>query len=144
MGFTYENKSYGNNSVILIHYHSDDVYRPLISCITDNSSFYSQGTGFSESDWYDPSGRRISDSYEINYNQLDELCFIKPPYDSWFTGIPLLYTLGASFTESTNNCSGLFRCLIPDHHGELQQLFLGIYSEICKYIMSYVVINSYS
>ena len=128
--------------MILIHYHSDGVYRPLISCITDNSSFYSQGTGFSESDWYDPSGRRVSDYYEINYNQLDELCFIKPRH-LWLTGITLLYTLGESFTESTNNCSGLFRCLIPDHQGELQQLFLGIYSEICKY-MCYVVINSYS
>ena len=135
MGFTYENKSYRNNSVILIHYHSDDVYRPLISCTTDNSSFNSQGTGFSESDWYDPSGRRVSDSYEINYNQsVDELCFIKP-HQSWFTGITLLYTLEESFTESTNNCSGLFRCLIPDYHGELQQLFLGIYSEICKYVL---------
>ena len=133
LGFTYKNESYRNNSVILIHH--DDIFHPIISCVTDNSSFYSQSRGFS--DWYDPSGSRVLDLYDVysrdNHIPLEELCFIQSNYSRPITLLNLIYTLGESFTESeNNNCSGLYRCLITDCHGELQQLFLGIYSEICK------------
>ena len=136
LGFTYENKSYRNNSVILIH-HPDNYYYylPLISCATDNSSFYSQTNGYSE--WYNPSGRRVlnlpySDYKNIPIQQLDQ-CFIQYNNSrSYFFINIIVYTFGESSTGS-ENCSGLYQCLIPDRHGELQQLFLGIYIDnICK------------
>lgn len=131
MGFTYKNESYRNNSVILIR--QDDIFHPVISCVTDNSSFYSQSRAFSDNDWYDPSDSRVYDVYSYDSHiPLEELCFIQFNHLFPITLLNLIYTLGESFTESeNNNCSGLYRCLITDRHGELQQLFLGIYSEIC-------------
>ena len=129
LGFSYGNRSYRNNSVILIH-HRYIYYRPVISCVTDNSNFYSQANGYS--DWYDPTGGRVSDLYYLYYYNLSLLhqqCFAQHNR-SWFsfTQSYLVYTLGESYTGS-ESCSGLYRCLIPDRHGELQQLYLGIYDD---------------
>ena len=118
LGFIYKNKPYRNNSMILIHHR----HRPLITCVTDNSSFYSQTDGYS--DWYNPSGRRVSD-LSNNGIQSQQQCFVQ--YNSLYSSLSyLLYTLGDLITRS-ENCFGLYQCLIPDRHGELQQLFLGIY-----------------
>ena len=129
LGFTYENKSYGNNSVILIHHCDYYNFQPLIRCITDNSSFYSQTDGYS--DWYNPSGRRVSDLPYRNYNiRSSQQCFAQynHSYNSPYalTHSNLVYTLGES-SSGSENCYGLYQCLIPDRYGELQQLFLGIY-----------------
>ena len=132
LGFSYENKSYRNNSVILIHHRDNFIFQPVISCVTDNSNFYSQTNGYS--DWYDPSGRRVSDLYNYlyynNFSLFQQQCFAQHNH-SWFsfTQSYLVYTLGESYTGS-ESCSGLYRCLIPDRHGELQQLYLGIYTDI--------------
>ena len=136
LGFSYKDRSYRNNSVILIHHRDNFFYRSAISCVTDNSNFYSQTNGYSDSTWYDPRGGRVLDLYFPYYNifsLLQQQCFVQ--YNrSWHSfsanTLPrLAYTLGESYTGS-ENCSGLYRCLIPDRHGELQQLFLGIYIDI--------------
>lgn len=130
----YKNKSYRNNSVILIHHRDNFIHRPVISCVTDDSNFYSRANEYS--DWYDPSGGRVSDLYFFYYYNLSLLqqqCFAQYNH-SWYYSFSvitlprLVYTLGESYTGS-ENCSGLYRCLIPDCHGELQQLFLGIYGD---------------
>ena len=132
LGFSYENRSYRNNSVILIHHRDNSfTYRPLISCVTDNSNFYSQ-----TNDWYDPTGGRVSDLYYVynnNLSLLQQQCFVQYNHSQYsFSAITqphLVYTLGESYT-GLESCSGLYRCLIPDRHGELQQLYLGIYNDI--------------
>ena len=141
LGFSYENRSYTNNSVILIHHRDNFIYRPVISCLTDNSNFYSQINVYS--DWYDPTDGRVSDFYYLYYNNFSlfqQQCFAQYNHSRYSFSITLprlAYTLGESYTGS-ESCSGLYRCLIPDHHGELQQLFLGIYSDIGGI---YVIIN---
>ena len=114
--------------MILIHHRDYYILRPLISCVTDNSSFYLQTNGYS--DWYDPRGGRVSDVYDRYYNIIpfQQQCFAQCNRSLFpsLTLLNLVYTLGESFTGS-ENCFGLYQCLIPDRHGELQQLFLGIY-----------------
>ena len=135
LGFSYKNKSYTNNSVILIYYHRHNLFRPLISCVTDNSNFYSQTNGYSG--WYDPTGGRVSDLYYLQDNNvpLQQQCFAQYNRSqnsfslSNITLPYLVYTLGESYYTGSESCSGLYHCLIPDRHGELQQLYLGIYSD---------------
>ena len=131
----YENKSYRNNSVILIHNCDHCSYpHPVISCVTDNSSFYKQTDGYSYSDWYYPSGKRIPDFNYLYRNNIpfQHYCFLRYHHSLRPSVISPVYTGGGSFTGS-ENCSGLYRCLIPDRNGELQELFLGIYIDnICK------------
>ena len=121
--------------MILIHHRNNFIYhnQPAISCLTDNSNFYSQTNGYSDSTWYDPMGGRVSDLYVYSYNfsLLQQQCFVQYNHSQYSFSITLprlVYTLGESYTGS-ESCSGLYHCLIPDRHGELQQLFLGIYSD---------------
>ncbi len=146
LGFIYDSKSYRNNSVILIQRRG---FPPVITCITDNSSFYSQANGYS--DWYDPSGRRVSDLDYLYYNYYatSQQCFAQ--YNHFFSilsGVNLVYTFEESYNTGSVNCSGLYHCLIPDRHGELQQLFLGIYNDISSirkhWSYMHVCVSSYN
>ena len=130
LGFSYRNKSYRNNSIIVVH-PKDFLYSflPVVMCVSDNSSCCSRNSR--SLDWFYPSGRQVPD---LNiYSRFHE-CLLQ--FEDYYRDTPTLnLVVDESFTETINNCSGLYRCLIPDRHGELQQLFLGIYNDntICKY-----------
>ena len=136
LGFAYKYRGYRNNSIILIQPEDFTYFRPAIGCLTDNSSFRSQVDDLS--DWYYPSGRHALNSYAY-YNDSFQQCSHQPYYLIYHVHLGILshLVLERSFTESMNNCSGLYHCLIPDSYGELQQLFWGIYSEISKYFQEY-------
>ena len=137
LGFSYRNKSYRNNSIIVVHPKDFLFYSlPLVvMCVSDNSSCCSRNSR--SLDWFYPSGRQVPDiniTYYNNYSQVHECLFqIDDHYDHYTPTLNLV--VGELFTETINSCSGLYRCLIPDRHGELQQLFLGIYNDntICKH-----------
>ena len=139
LGFSYRNNSYRNNSIIIVH-PKDFLYSfvwPVVMCVTDNSSCCSRSSR--SLDWFYPSGRQVPDIYTRyyynNYSQVHECLFQIDDYYDHYTRPTLNLVVGELFTETINNCSGLYRCLIPDRHGELQQLFLGIYNDntICKH-----------
>ena len=133
LGFSYRSKSYGNNSIIVVHPKDFDFFLPVVTCESDNSSCCSRNSR--HLDWFYPSGRQVPDInmryYYINYSQVHECLF--QIYDDYAHYTPTLnLVVGELFTETINSCSGLYRCLIPDRHGELQQLFLGIYNDNTK------------
>ena len=139
LGFSYRNKSYRNNSIIVVH-PNDFLYSPwpIVMCVSDNSSCCSRSSG--SLDWFYPSGGQVPEInfiiyYYNDYSQVLECLFQIEDYYDHYTRPMLNLVVGKLFTETISSCSGLYRCLIPDRHGELQQLFLGIYNDntICKH-----------
>ena len=130
--------------MIVIQPKDFNYYLPVISCVTDNSTFHSQIIG--HTDWYYPSGRQALDR-SVYYDDSFQECSFQSNHSYYvhrrshgiiYRPTLLHLILLHSFTESMNNCFGIYQCSIPDRHGELQQLFLGIYNEISKYIYIYI------
>lgn len=136
LGFTYmyNTKSYGNNSVILIkpqdfNYSLSGIVTvmPVVTCVTDSLSCCSNYN--ESSSWYYPSGRQVSEGPNLQ----NQGCHLQQQAIDIYNTVVLSPVHGRSLT-AMENCSGLYQCLIRDHHGQLQQLFLGIhYNVTCKH-----------
>ena len=126
LGFIYRTVVYKNNSVIIPPEEFSE--NPFVACVTDNSSCCSETEGF----WYYPSGRQVPSShYDAYYTSFQEHFLV-------YYGSPFNLMLGRQLLDQNyqlslvNFSSGIYHCLIPDRHGEFQNLFLGIYEEQSK------------
>ena len=124
VGFVYHNKSYINNSVILIQPEDFSTqFQPVVLCVTNNANCCYRNDG--SSNWYYPNGG------QVHRNSSDQECslqtgnvgFVNRQYNA-------LIIQRSSFID--NNCFGLYSSLIPDRHGNPQRLYLGVYDARCK------------
>ena len=126
MGFVYQNKSYINNSVILIQPEDFSTqFQPVVLCVTNNPSCCYRNDG--SSNWNYPGGglvHRNSNGQECSV-QTGNVGFVDRQYNA-------LIIQRGSFINNTTSCFGLYSSLILDRHGHPQRLYLGVYDARCK------------